>query len=238
MNLVASEDHECRYKQLEKELQALMGPHVAVVCTGIDGDIDYLWPEERNMISSAVPRRQREFAAGRVAAREAIRRLTGTEAPIPTSADRSPCWPAGIVGSITHDFDTCVAIVGDHNSWLSIGIDIESNTGIDESLWDLICTPEELHFVRCQKPSEQPVFAKRLFVAKEAFYKWHYPLRKTILDFQEVSVQWIHDGYSFKVGVSDHHIKNKIDIPEGRLIVLESQLFAYCIGPAQWSFAP
>lgn len=129
-------------------------------------------------------------------------------------------------------------VVGHQAYWPSIGIDLEPDQGIEESLWGIICTPRELYCVRQQPPSAQAAFVARLFVAKEAFYKWHYPLRKTMLDFQEVSVDWIHDGCSFKVNLSNLQTKNDIDVPEGRLIVLEGQLFACCVGPSQRSFAP
>ena len=236
MDFLVNEDHGRRYERLERELQGLVGAHVAVVCTDLEGDIDCLWPEERHVISSAVPRRQREFAAGRSAAREAIRRLIGTEEPIPANFDRSPCWPAGIVGSIAHTSDACLAMVGNQNSCLSIGVDIESNTGIEESLWEIICNSEEMRFIRDQKPSEQPLFAKKLFVAKEAFYKWYFAQKRTVLDFHDVIVHWCDNTCEFKVSACGSVDVDCINQCNGQILTLEGYLIAYCATPIVHSY--
>ena len=177
------------HQRLQAELQAWLGPEVAVVCTGVDGDPESLWPEEREAIARAVPKRQREFAAGRSAARTAMRRLNWLATAIPAHSDRSPCWPAGLVGSIAHSADTCVAVVGRQDAWVSIGIDIEPDRGIDESLWGIICTPDEQRQLEGQSPAKRASFVTKVFVAKEAFYKWHYPQYRTLLDFTDVSVK-------------------------------------------------
>src|SRR5690606_17543759 len=50
----------------------------------------------------ALNKRQTEFLAGRICAHEALRRLTGAPLILPVAEDRSRCWPAGVVCSITH----------------------------------------------------------------------------------------------------------------------------------------
>lgn len=195
MSVISSPTHLL----LQAELQARLGSDAAVVCTGVDGDPKTLWPEERGAIARAVPKRQREFAAGRSAARTAMQRLNWPASAIPAHSDRSPDWPPGLVGSIAHSADTCIAVVGCRNPWASIGIDIEPDQGIDESLWGIICTPDELRELDAKGHRHMAVLVKRAFVAKEAFYKWHYPQHRIVLDFTDVSITWESNGSGFKV---------------------------------------
>jgi enterobactin synthetase component D len=187
------------HERVQAELQARLGPEVAVVCTGVDGDPDALWPEEKAAIARAVPKRQREFAAGRQAARAAMQRLGWPASAIDCQPDRSPLWPRGLVGSIAHTSNTCLAVVGRKNPWLSIGIDIEPDQGIEEPLWEIICTTGELHQVNEVEPAKRASLVTKVFVAKEAFYKWHFPQYGSILDFQEVSVNWESNESDFEI---------------------------------------
>ena len=53
---------------------------------------------EAALVSQATAKRQREFSAGRWLAREVLDRLGCIEAPLLSGPDRTPLWPAGIVG--------------------------------------------------------------------------------------------------------------------------------------------
>ena len=214
--------------RIQAQLQSRLGPVLSVICTGVDGDTGGLWPEELPAVARAIPRRQREFAAGRAAAREAIRRVIGVDRGIPSNPDRSPCWPEGLVGSIAHTTDACVAVVGRQGQWQSLGVDIEPDCGIDESLWDIICTPEELHLIRQAPLSGQALLVARLFVAKEAFYKWHFPQWKTMLDFQDVCVQWSDDWCDFAVSLRRAIQPVGVAFRGGRVLFTEGYLIATC----------
>lgn len=157
-----------------------------------------------------------------------MRRLNGTEAPIPVNPDRSPHWPAGIVGSISHTGDTCLAVVGHQESWLSIGLDIEPDLGIEESLWSLICTSEELRLVWQRPLPQQAAWVGELFVAKEAFYKWHYPQKFALFDFQDVSVHWSLDRQSFTVTAPDRIRLKSMERLVGQLLTIEDHVIAFC----------
>lgn len=110
--------------------------------------------------------------------------------PIPANADRSPCWPEGLVGSITHAEDTCVVALGLSTHWTSIGIDIEAVRAIDESIWESICTPREWQLLHAQAPNVRQLRMAQLFTAKEALYKWQFPLTRSLLDFHDVEFDW------------------------------------------------
>ena len=126
-------------QSLRSQLQQALGTDVGVACRDVDGDPQDLWPVERAAIAHAIPRRQREFAAGRSAARDAVVKLGSPASAIPCAPDRSPVWPDGIVGSITHTRQTCVAIAGRRERVFAMGIDIEEDVPLDPSLWASIC---------------------------------------------------------------------------------------------------
>ena len=76
-----------------------------------------LYPEEAASIKRAVPKRWREFTAGRLCAREALRRLGIERHPILVGEHREPLWPSGVVGTLSHCDDcygAAVAFRGGH----------------------------------------------------------------------------------------------------------------------------
>lgn len=223
------------YQTLENELQSRLGPELAVVCTGVDGDPDGLWPEELSTVAHAVSRRRREFAAGRHAARVAMQRLGRPARAIPADADRSPRWPTGLVGTIAHTATICVAVVGTEDRWKAIGVDIEPDIGIDETLWDTICTPGERRQLSEHAPAARAMLATRVFVAKEAFYKWHYPQERTMLDFLDVSVSWSACGSDFEVSPHGMQTHERVRVCSGRLFALSGHVVAYCTTRAHGS---
>jgi hypothetical protein len=78
------------------------------------GDVSQLFPTEETHIQAAVAKRRAEFAAGRVCARSALAELGAPLAPLGVRPDRSPDWPAGLTGSITHTQGFCGAVAHPH----------------------------------------------------------------------------------------------------------------------------
>jgi enterobactin synthetase component D len=173
---------------LRRQLTERLGPHVGVACTDVHGDPEGLHAEERSAIGGAIPRRQREYAAGRNAARQAMAAIGWPSAAVPSALDRSPIWPSGLVGSIAHTHSACVAVVTRQQDVAAIGIDLEDDEPIESDLWHTICTPAELAFLMAQPTPLRGVLVRRLFAIKEAVYKCQFPLTKRLLDFQEVEV--------------------------------------------------
>lgn len=188
-----------------KFLQALrlqtgkeMGAEIGLACSGIDGDPQALFPEELDGIRKAIPRRQREFAAGRQAAREAMANIGWPPMAIPSAPDRSPVWPPGLVGSISHNRVACVAIAGRHHQVHALGIDLEDDVPIEPTLWNTICRPEELAVLASIPGSQQGRWVTRVFCAKEAFYKWQFPQTGHMLSFCDVHVTLHSNNHNFR----------------------------------------
>lgn len=186
------------HQGLQTQLRAHMGPNVAVICSGVDGDPDTLWSEERAAIAQAIPRRQREFAAGRAAARQAMKLLGWPACPVPANPDRSPCWPAGLTGSLSHSSTVCVVVLGRNELCHSIGIDIETDGGIEPLLWDTICSRSELAWLSSLPEHERSLQVSRIFTAKEALYKSRPPKEQTQLEFQSATTLWIRMSQDFQ----------------------------------------
>jgi 4'-phosphopantetheinyl transferase EntD len=53
-------------------------------------------------LQTAVPKRQAEYLAGRIAGQHALKELGISNFDIESGKHRSPTWPNGILGSITH----------------------------------------------------------------------------------------------------------------------------------------
>ncbi len=172
-------------------LRAVLGFKVGIGISDPQAEPVGLWPEEAASMTRAVPKRHREFAAGRRAARAAMAELGLTPAAILQGSDRAPVWPSPIVGSIAHSDTCCIAIVAHSDDDRTVGIDVERATPLDADLIDVICTPPEREWVARQ--SDPGLAAKQVFSAKEAVYKAQYPLTGQVIGFDAVTLD-LHDG--------------------------------------------
>ncbi|MCT4369667.1 4'-phosphopantetheinyl transferase superfamily protein [Yangia mangrovi] len=144
-------------------------------------DLSELFPEERDCISRAVPKRQAEFAGGRLAARAALRQLGLPGVAIPKGADRAPVWPEGVVASITHTEGLCLAMAARAQDWRGLGIDLELDRPMRAELLGSIASVTELARLSPMPFSRAGV---RIFSAKEAAYKAQYPLTGALFGFE------------------------------------------------------
>jgi enterobactin synthetase component D len=184
ISTIDEHDYDC----LQTYFSNTLGPLIGVAFSNTNGDTQCLYPEEAQAVARALPKRQKEFAAGRKAARRAMHAIGWPDMAIPSKVDRSPTWPPGLVGSISHSKHACVAIVGRKENFRSIGIDIEDYIPIESNLWPIICTPQELSFVGKNREADQGRMVTRIFSAKEAFYKWQHPITGRFLEFLDVAV--------------------------------------------------
>lgn len=188
-------------RQIELNASTLgrrFGPGVLCGVIGIDGDPDALLPTERAAIAAAVPARRREFAAGRTCARELLARLGFAPDALLPGPERAPRWPAGAIGSISHDRRRCAVVVARAQRFVSLGIDLEPDEPLEEELWPTLFLPRELerlqHFPRLVRGRT----ARMLFSAKESVYKCLHPLFQAPIEFHDVEIVPVPDSDRFR----------------------------------------
>ena len=142
-------------------------------------------PRDPDTPSGALPKREREFASGRAAARAALATLGYPAARIPMSADRAPCWPQGATGSITHSATACLAAAARMTDLTALGLDLEPDRPLAEDLWDTVLLPAERAALPGSDAGRQ---AMLIFSAKEAAYKAQFPLSRCLFGFDMLQV--------------------------------------------------
>lgn len=167
----------------------LLPPGVAVFETRAPDTAPPLLPEERQHVANAVPKRVREFRAGRACARAALKQLGIEGFALRPGERREPLWPPGVVGSITHTLGYAAAAAARTCSVRAVGIDAELSTSVERSFWGGIATSSELERLATLAEPAATAAASVLFSAKEAFYKCQFPLTGEWLDFLDVRIE-------------------------------------------------
>ncbi|AYC35112.1 4'-phosphopantetheinyl transferase superfamily protein [Pseudomonas cavernae] len=142
-------------------------------------------------------KRQTEFLAGRLCAREALRQLTGTGSTPACGKDRAPQWPTGISGSITHSRGWAAAVVARSTDWRGLGLDMEQLLSAARAarLAGEILTPAELQRLAQQPAEQQAQLVTLTFSLKESLFKALYPLVLKRFYFEHAELlEWSEDG--------------------------------------------
>jgi enterobactin synthetase component D len=133
--------------------------------------------------------RQSIFDMGRACAAELLADLGSRETSVAMAADRSPVWPQGYVGSITHTDDLLGVAVARRKDFRSIGIDAEAIIQPETTLEiDELCMDERERALRDSAGINPQTFSSLCFSAKEAFFKCLYPLTGVWFDFQDAEI--------------------------------------------------
>jgi 4'-phosphopantetheinyl transferase EntD len=149
---------------------------------------DDLHKEESACVQNAVLKRQLEFATGRFLARQLLRENGFGEVSIPSNADRTPKWPYGITGSITHSSENCAVAIAESREVRALGIDIETTSSDHPEIATIVCTAEEHRWLESNERALQPHLLRIFFSAKEAVYKCQYTLTGAMLEFHDVGL--------------------------------------------------
>jgi 4'-phosphopantetheinyl transferase EntD len=150
-------------------------------------------PEEEPLIAKSVVKRRNEFITVRYCARLALEELGVPAVPILKGEKGEPCWPDGVVGSLTHCEGYRGAAVGRNEIARSVGIDAEPHDVLPNGVLDAISLlaeraeladlPQGLHWDRI------------LFCAKEATYKAWFPVTRRWLGFEDAHITFtVDDG--------------------------------------------
>ncbi len=133
--------------------------------------------------------RQGEFQAGRFCAQQVLSSWN-VDKPIHRSTDRSPIWPEGFSGSISHSKNWVWASLAKSDPIRSIGIDTEAivDASTRSETLEQTATLEELRTLEALELDPCAEFTV-LFSAKEAFYKCWYPVSKQYFGFKDAIVE-------------------------------------------------
>lgn len=181
-------------------IDVLVPAGLATAETRVDLRDVALYPEEARTVRDAVEKRVREFTNGRGCARLALRQLSIPRTPIPTGIRGEPCWPEGIVGSITHCRGYCASAVASSDVVRAVGIDAEPNEPLPAGVLRLVASPEErarLADAADGHAAARVCFDRLLFSAKEAIYKAWFPFAARPPGFGDVTLFISSDAGTF-----------------------------------------
>jgi 4'-phosphopantetheinyl transferase EntD len=146
-------------------------------------------------VERAVDKRRREFAAGRVLARDLFARIgldpSQRAVPLLNDADRVPVWPAGVVGSITHCSSLCAVAIASARHSAGIGLDVEPAEPLKTELEPQILRAGDAACLHGLPQHARHLGGVLTFSIKEAVYKAIYPTYRRFLDFHEVGLTQI-----------------------------------------------
>ncbi|WP_314154230.1 4'-phosphopantetheinyl transferase superfamily protein [Rouxiella badensis] len=145
-------------------------------------------------LTRAVPKRKAEYLAGRYCCAALLRGFS-VSSEVTTHQDRSPCWPQGMRGTISHGtvsdgYSQAMAIVTSCPQ-LCLGADIEVlNREVLREICETFTQPAEREYL--QTLAIDLDFSLLLaFSAKESLFKALYPQVKTFFGFEYASVDSI-----------------------------------------------
>lgn len=165
-------------------------PPAAVAVEVRDDPVDRPpFPAEEALLAQASAKRRREFTTGRHCAHRALEQLGAPPGAILPGPRGEPCWPDGVVGSITHCHGYRAAAVAWEVDVETIGIDAEPNEPLPDGILDAISLPGERAAIdEHTRAAHEVCWDRLLFSAKEAVYKAWYPTAARMLGFDEAEL--------------------------------------------------
>jgi 4'-phosphopantetheinyl transferase EntD len=154
-------------------VRELFPANVAAAVAGHFESDAHRFPDELELSRRFVPRRGREFLAGRDCARHALAQLGSEPTPLGVRDDGSAAWPAGFIGAITHCRGFVAAVAARLSDYLGVGIDAEPAYRLraTRALARLACTPDERAALDDRPALPGIDWMLLTFCAKEAVYK-------------------------------------------------------------------
>ena len=135
-----------------------------------------LTARERASLGAVDANRIREFESGRAYAKRALAMLGIRNVDLPIGPSRSPVWPIGVVGSITHvqhgrNGTYVAAAVARTDAVLAVGIDFEMEDSLHPHVWRHVLTKRELERILAFPVRTRRTEAQYIWCAKEATAK-------------------------------------------------------------------
>jgi 4'-phosphopantetheinyl transferase EntD len=187
-----------------------------------------LTPAEASAVKRALPKRRREFAAGRAFAREILEGLGVAVTELPRRSDGRTKWPSGVIGTISHTNSWCAAVVSNRTEALGIGVDIEELGRMSPGASRQVLSTKELDESERSELGRHVAWTVR-FSTKESIYKCLYPLVRRYIGFREAEIGLDAEGRC------DVHLDSALmeSLPprsrlEGRYIVTPDHVVTAC----------
>lgn len=150
---------------------------------------DQLFAEERMQIAHAVHKRQLEYSTVRWCARQALKRMHHAPVAVLNNHQHAPCWPAGLVGSMTHCDNYYAAALAWQTDYKAIGIDAEPHKPLPVGVLRRVSSEiEQGMLAQLIKNNPHIYWDTLLFSIKESIFKAWFPLTSQWLDFQQAAV--------------------------------------------------
>lgn len=151
------------------------------------GTSEGLFDAELAAIAKAVRSRREQYAATRHLARHVYARLGVAAQPLVNRKDRSPIWPEGYLGALTHTEGFCGVAVASERTLRGVGIDAERSQPLEAGVADHVLTEQEQR--RLRQAGHDPLQLGALwFSAKESVYKAVFPTLQRFVGFREVEI--------------------------------------------------
>lgn len=151
---------------------------------------------------SYAPKRLSEWKLGRYCAQRACRKLGVELTELGSNEDRSPKWPQGIVGSISHTKGVAIALVSQKAK--AVGVDIEGIISQErlERIIESFMVSEEMDILK----GLEDIGPTLCFSAKETLYKAIRPLCGEYFGFHDAQIIEA-DNKSFKIQLMSKQAK-------------------------------
>lgn len=213
---------------MEGAFRRLLNDGAAVAAAPCDALPRPLFAEELQATANMVERRRREFALGRDCARRALAALDVAPVALPMAADRSPVWPPGVVGSITHWQAWCVAAAAPATTCRALGIDGEARQPLPAGVGPLVATPSEQAWLKEADAASH--WDTALFAIKEALYKAWAPLTGLWLGFEDAEVTVDAESGTFRAELFVDNVRPSLPTSlEGRFSIDDAVLAAVVV---------
>ncbi|HEX2734019.1 MAG TPA: 4'-phosphopantetheinyl transferase superfamily protein [Polyangiaceae bacterium] len=177
------------------------------------GELEGLMPEEYAAIERAVHTRRIQYASARHLARRVFSRLGLPPRALLNRADRSPIWPEGYYGAITHTELWCAVAAAREGTVGGIGIDAEHAAALEVGVVERVLTLNER--ARIAASGHEPTeWGALWFSAKESVYKCVFPHVGRFIDFTEVELEFDHQTLTYRAQAAGA----KLAAQHGRLL--------------------
>jgi 4'-phosphopantetheinyl transferase EntD len=144
------------------------------------------YPEEEALVATAGTARRADVLTGRSLARAALGELGAPAGPLGRRPDRSPDWPVGFGGSISHAGGWCLVVVARLPSGWSVGIDLERDEPLPAAIVERVLRPDERTRLAAGRATVHDDVV--VFSAKEAVFKAVNPSTGRWLEHHDVDI--------------------------------------------------